>query len=102
MDARMHVVAVPQRYRCPGEEHDIDRALHLGRLADYYPACRGCEFRHDRQLLAPRVAGHWDELENCAGRGVYFTSEALESDSLDAFSPQVASRLATSLATVLW
>ena len=32
----------PKPYRCPGEAYAIDRAVHLARLAAYYPACRDC------------------------------------------------------------
>ena len=34
-------------YRCPGEDHLIDRSQHLGRLANFYPACRQCPHNSD-------------------------------------------------------
>lgn len=41
-------------YRCPGETYDISRAVHLARLASFYPACRHCPHRTDHGLLSPR------------------------------------------------
>ena len=29
-------------YQCPGETYTISRAIHLGRLAHYYPKCKAC------------------------------------------------------------
>lgn len=50
-------------YRCPGETCDIDRAVHLARLAAYYPACRQCEHRHDTGPLSPREIKRLGELD---------------------------------------
>ena len=41
-------------YRCPGEQHPISRAVHLGRLAAFYPACRQCPRREETGTLSPR------------------------------------------------
>ena len=34
-------------YRCPDEPSPIGRAIHLGRLARFYPPCRQCAHRDD-------------------------------------------------------
>ncbi len=39
------------RYQCPGESYWIDRAVHLGRLATSYAACRACPHRDDHGAL---------------------------------------------------
>ncbi len=41
-------------YLCPGESQSIGRALHLGRMASFYPACSGCPRRDETQLVSPR------------------------------------------------
>lgn len=47
--------AVPNKvYYCPGDEHPISRAVHLARLAAYYPHCAQCPLRNDSgQLETP-------------------------------------------------
>ena len=41
-------------YRCPGERYAISRAVHLGRLARFYPGCRQCPHRDDTGTLSTR------------------------------------------------
>jgi len=41
-------------YHCPGESAPISRAVHLGRLSRYYPACRRCVHSENAQGLSPR------------------------------------------------
>ena len=31
-----------ENFRCPGEEYDISRSVHLARLAAFYSKCRHC------------------------------------------------------------
>ncbi len=42
------------RYKCPGQTYAISRAVHLGRLAGFYPACRQCVHRDDTEGLSSR------------------------------------------------
>lgn len=51
-----------ERYHCPGEAREISRAVHLGRLADFYPACRLCACRTDTGLLPPSQLKQLDEM----------------------------------------
>ncbi len=41
-------------YRCPGTSYSISRAVHLGRLARFYPGCRTCPQAADTGTLSPR------------------------------------------------
>ncbi len=50
-------------YRCPGERYPISRAVHLGRLAAFYPACRRCERRREHGPLSPRQVKRLAALE---------------------------------------
>lgn len=47
----MLLQTLQNQYICPGESHPISRAVHLSRLASYYPACRECPFRDDPESL---------------------------------------------------
>ena len=39
-------------YRCPGETYDINRSVHLARIATGYPPCRTCRHRCDSTPLS--------------------------------------------------
>jgi phosphomannomutase len=40
------------RFHCPGEAQPVTRAVHLARLAAFYPACRECPQRMDQAGLS--------------------------------------------------
>jgi len=42
-------------YQCPGESHPISQAVHLARLASFYPNCRGCAHVNDTGTLSPQL-----------------------------------------------
>jgi len=50
-------------YRCPGQQHAISRAVHLGRLAAFYPPCRQCPHRDDTGTLSPRQVEQLQEVQ---------------------------------------
>jgi phosphomannomutase len=89
-------------YRCPGETHSIDWAVHLARLAAFYPPCRQCDCRGDARLLPPLEVRRWAELERRTSRGASFTAEGLEGPSANDVDPALARRFAGALAIVLW
>lgn len=51
----------PAYFTCPGETLAIPRAVHLARLAAFYPACQHCEHRCETGLLPPSVVARWDD-----------------------------------------
>ncbi len=89
-------------YRCPGEARSIDRAVHLARLAAFYPPCRQCAHRGDARLLSPLTVRQWAEIERRASGRVVFSSEALEGSSPNDVDPRVVARFAAAVAIVLW
>jgi phosphomannomutase/phosphoglucomutase len=50
-------------YRCPGAGYAISRAVHLGRLAGFYPACRHCPHAADTGTLSPRQVRQLREVD---------------------------------------
>ena len=50
-------------YRCPGQMQPIPRAVHLGRLAAFYPPCRQCPHRDDTGTLSPRQIEQLREVQ---------------------------------------
>ena len=51
-------------YRCPGQQHPISRAVHLGRLAAFYPVCRQCPHRDQTGTLSPRQVEQLQEVRS--------------------------------------
>ena len=54
-------------YRCPGESYGISRAVHLGRLAGFYAACRHCSWRNDVAGLSARQVRQLAEVGSGPG-----------------------------------
>ncbi len=51
----------PAYFTCPGETIAIPRAVHLARLAAFYPACQHCEHRCETGLLPPSIVARWED-----------------------------------------
>lgn len=88
-------------YRCPGERYAISRAVHLGRLARFFPACRNCKHRHDTGTLSPR---QWKRLRETEPRGwktPLFQPEEAGGTALGQLPPGTVRNLAAALGTCL-
>jgi phosphomannomutase len=88
-------------YRCPGQSYSIDQAVHLGRLAAFYPDCRCCVHRGDTALLAPLQIRQWAELDARQRHGPRCTAEGLEGYSLNEISPSIVRHWAAALGMAL-
>jgi phosphomannomutase len=88
-------------YRCPGQSYSIDHAVHLGRLAAFYPECRHCVHRGDTALLAPLQIRQWAELDAHKRHGPRCTAEGLEGHSLNEISPSIVRHFAGALGLTL-
>jgi phosphomannomutase len=103
MDETSLPLALAQdEYRCPGESYSIDRSIHLGRLAAFYPACRQCAHRHDARLLSPPESRHWAEVERRPPRAGRWAAESFAASSPNDLGPPVVRRLVQALAQMLW
>ena len=103
MDA-LPLLAAPARhsYRCPGEDYDIDRAVHLGRLAEFYPGCRDCAHSHEADALSPEQRQQWVELDSRKTSGPRFRAEGFESVSPGDIDRPTVQQFSTALAIALW
>ncbi|MBI3840045.1 MAG: hypothetical protein HY288_19150 [Planctomycetia bacterium] len=89
-------------YRCPGESYAIDRAVHLGRLASFYPGCRRCAHRHETHTLSPLEIGHWAEIGRRGAVGPRFMAESLRAKSPHEMQGSVVRQFAAALGIALW
>jgi phosphomannomutase len=91
----------PECYLCPDEHHAISRAVHLGRLAAFYPACRQCPRRGETGTLSPRRVA---QLAETSGRGrprSLFHEEGAGGVYLNDLSPAAAMHIAAAFASVV-
>ena len=81
-------------YRCPGEEYEISRAVHLGRLAGFYPACGGCPHRGDTGSFSlRRVQRLNDVFRRAAEVNPLFHAEGLSGTYLNEIDARVVRRV---------
>jgi phosphomannomutase len=90
-------------YRCPGETYAIPRAVHLGRLADFYLACRHCPRRDDTVGLSARQIRRLAEVASRAQQRPLFQVEGVGQVAIDDLSPSLAQRIAVEFARrMMW
>ena len=89
-------------YICPGEQHPISRAVHLARLAAFYPACRSCPLRGDTGQLAKHVVECLQSTERRAERASLFTADGARGVHLNELSRRKAENIAAAFAAHLW
>ena len=87
-------------YQCPGEQHPISRAVHLGRLAVFYPACRQCPHRDDTGTLAPRKVEQLQEVRLHHPPRPLFNDEGAGGVYLNELTPANARDIATAFGTM--
>jgi len=81
-------------YRCPDETYSISRAVHLGRLAGFHPACRQCPRRDDTIGLSARQIRQLADVGTRAERPPLFQAEGVGKVAINDLSPSVARRIA--------
>ncbi len=69
-------------YQCPGERQPIARPVHLGRLANFYAACRTCPHREDTALLSGRQIRQLQQIQRHAPRNGLFAGEGMRGTHL--------------------
>src|SRR6266404_4181554 len=85
-------------YRCPGEEYDITRSVHLARLAAFYSKCRNCPHAPDSTEAGD--SGQLHEANDSASS--LFTSEGVRGRYLNDLSRATAAKIAGAMASCLW
>lgn len=90
------------QYVCPGETHAISRAVHLSRLAAFYPKCRECPHRHETgQLPQPKFEDK-DAPQPSLSEPSLFTLEGVRGVYLNELTRHKAGELAAAFASLLW
>ena len=85
-------------YCCPGETYSISRAVHLARLAGYYPACRDCPRREETAGLSTRQARRLAEVHSRPQGTVSIGPEGVRDVAINDFDPPLARAVAVQFA----
>ena len=92
-------------YHCPGQNYPISRAVHLARLAGFYPGCRTCRHGEDTDGLSRRVARQVEETRTRAkesgGKPSLFFDDGAAGVYLNDIGPWEARHMAAALGLVL-
>lgn len=89
-------------YLCPGEIHPITRAVHLSRLAAFYPKCRDCPLRTDTGQLPARTVQQLQNTERRVRRKSLMTREGIRAVYLNELTRARAGQIAAAFAGMLW
>lgn len=89
-------------YCCPGERSPISRAVHLGRLASFYPECRACPHREDTGTLSIAWKKRFGEVVRRHDDAPLFDEDVIAGQIGAALDPSSAQRIAQAFGTWLW
>lgn len=90
------------QYVCPGEAHSISRAVHLSRLAAFYPKCRECPHRQEIGQLPQPQFGESDSSQPRISERSLFTLEGVRGVYLNELTRHKAGELSAAFASLLW
>ncbi|MEE8450378.1 MAG: hypothetical protein V3R99_00635 [Thermoguttaceae bacterium] len=84
-------------FRCPGEPYPISRAVHLGRMARFYPGCRQCPYRDDTGTLSTRQVEQLAETRSRGPATSLLHDEGAAGVYLNDLTPAIAREMAAAL-----
>ncbi len=90
------------QYVCPGEDYSISRAVHLSRLAAFYPKCRDCQHRHDTSQLTSQTVEKIEASVQRVERPTLFTNQGVRGIYLNELTANKAGEIAGAFASLLW
>lgn len=90
------------QYICPGEDYAISRAVHLSRLAAFYPKCRECVHRHDAAQIVVQTVENIATSNRRIERPTLFTNEGVRGVYLNELTSNKAGDIAGAFASLLW
>lgn len=101
--AQQESVHVPDQYTCPGESHPISRAIHLSRLASFYPKCTQCPHNCETGVLQPQLPTPKKQTKNLStGETRLFQQEGVRGVYLNEMTRARAAEIAAAFASLIW
>ncbi len=95
------MIDATRTYRCPGQRGTIRRALHLARVAAFYPVCRYCQHRGDLALLPSHLVRQLERSWQRGPTAARFEEEGFVGAYGNELGPPEARRAAAALGVLL-
>ena len=90
-------------FQCPGEDYPISKAIHLSRLAAFYPKCRDCPHRGETGNLSPQTVKRLQQTQQQRVTSHDpFTDEGVRGVYLNEINRTHAAQIAGAFSNVLW
>lgn len=90
-------------FQCPGEDYPISKAIHLSRLAAFYPKCRECPHKEHTGNLSLEIIERLKQTQlSRASTQNPFTSEGVRGVYLNQINRYQAAHIAGAFSTMLW
>ncbi|MCA9006520.1 MAG: hypothetical protein KDA70_14710 [Planctomycetaceae bacterium] len=90
-------------FQCPGEDYPISKAIHLSRLAAFYPKCRECPHNGHTANLSPEIIERLKQTQRSrASAQNPFTQEGVRGVYLNQINRTQAAHIAGAFSTILW
>ncbi|MCA9014445.1 MAG: hypothetical protein KDA77_03845, partial [Planctomycetaceae bacterium] len=90
-------------FQCPGEDYPISKAIHLSRLAAFYPKCRTCPHNTETGNLSPQTVKRLQQTQKqrVAPQNL-FTAEGVRGVYLNEINRIQAAHIAGAFSNLLW
>ena len=90
-------------FQCPGEDYPISKAIHLSRLAAFYPKCRTCLHNKETGNLSPQTVNRLQQTQKqrVAPQNL-FTTEGIRGVYLNEINRNQAAHMAGAFSNLLW
>lgn len=90
-------------FQCPGEDYPISKAIHLSRLAAFYPKCRTCPHNTETGNLSPQTVKRLQQTQKqrVAPENL-FTAEGVRGVYLNEINRIQAAHIAGAFSNLLW
>jgi len=88
-------------YVCPGQKRPISKAVHLGRMAQFYPGCRTCRHRDDTASLSSKQVKRLRQARPSARTPSLFDGESAGGVYPNELTAHVAGQLAAAFGVYL-
>ncbi|QDT29052.1 Phosphomannomutase/phosphoglucomutase [Gimesia panareensis] len=90
-------------FQCPGEKYPISKAIHLSRLAAFYPKCRDCPHNQMTGNLSPQTVKRLQQTQQARGTAPeLFTAEGVRGVYLNQIDRSQAAHIAGAFSHLLW
>lgn len=90
-------------FQCPGEDYPISKAIHLSRLAAFYPKCRECPHKGHTGNLSPEIIERLKQTQRSRASEQHpYTTEGVRGVYLNQINRTQAAQIAGAFSTILW